>query len=222
MKKIDKYFDDIPQQTPPPAPNMTEAPQTAEKTKTIDDPLAQLTRLDIVYKIPGGITPEFYALDLASDVLTSGQSSRLYQKMVKEKELVTSITCGPELRRGPSLFWFTMTLRPGKDPAEVEKVLYEEIERLKNEPVTDAELQKERMAVKRDQAEQLQSTLGRATEMGEFAVFFNDPGLINTYGKTLTAVTKPQIEAVAKKYFIPTNRTVVLTVPKPKAGQEDK
>ncbi len=109
-----------------------------------------------------------------------------------------------------------MNVRPGKDPAEVEKALYDELDKLKNAPITDAEVEKERMAVKRDEAEQLQSTLGRATEMGEFAVFFNDPELINTYGNKLLATSKAQIQQAAKTYFAQTNRTVVLTVPKPK------
>jgi zinc protease len=136
--------------------------------------------------------------------------------MVKEKELVTGVSCGPELKRGPGLFWCSMNVRPGKDPAEVEKALYEELDKLKTTPITDAEVEKERMAVKREEAEQLQSTLGRATEMGEFAVFYNDPNLINTYGKKLLATSKTQIEQAAKTYFVPTNRTVVLTVPKAK------
>jgi len=220
MKKIEKYFDDIPQQNPPPAPNMTEPKQTAERRKTIEDPLAQLPRLDILYKIPAGNTPDFYAMDFMGDVLSQGQSSRLYLKMVKEKELVTNISCGPELRRGPGLFWCSMNVRPGKDPAEVEKALYEELDKLKNEPITDAEVEKERMAVKRNEAEQLQSTLGRASEMGEFAVFFGDPDLINSYGKKLLAESKAQLQQAAKTYLTPTNRTVVLTLPKPK--QEEK
>jgi predicted Zn-dependent peptidase len=220
MKNIEKYFDDIPQQNPPPAPNMTEPKQTAERRKTIEDPLAQLPRLDILYKIPAGNTPDFYAMDYMGDVLSQGQSSRLYLQMVKEKELVTNVSCGPELRRGPGLFWCSMNVRPGKDPAEVEKTLYEELDKLKNEPITDAEVEKERMAVKRNEAEQLQSTLGRASEMGEFAVFFSDPDLINSYGKKLLAESKAQLQQAAKTYLTPANRTVVLTLPKPK--QEEK
>src|SRR5215467_4053335 len=220
MKKIEKYFDDIPQQTPPPVPNTDEPKQTAETRQTIEDPLAQLPRLDIVFKIPAGDTPDFYALDFMGDVLSSGQSSRLYLKMVKEKELVTGISCGPELRRGPGLFFCSMNVRPGKDPAEVEKALYEELDKLKTTPITDAEVEKERMAVKREEAEQLQSTLGRASEMGEFAVFFGDPDLINSYGKKLLAESKAQLQQAAKTYLTPTNRTVVLTLPKPK--QEEK
>lgn len=220
MKKMERYFVDIPAQAAPPAPNVAEPKQTAEKRKTIEDPLAQLPRLDIVYKIPQGNTPDSYALDYLSDVLSRGNSSRLYLKLVKEKELVTAASCGLDMRRGPGLFWCTLSLRPGKDPAEVEKALYEELEKTKTELITDAEVAKQRMAVRRSQAEQQQSTLGRATTMGEFAVFYNDPGLINTYGTKLLAVSKAQIQQAAKTFLTETNRTVVLTMPK--RAQEDK
>ena len=220
MKKIERYFDDIPQQTPPGAPNVAEPKQTAERRRTLEDPLAQLPRLDIVYKMPAGNTPDVYALDYASDVLSRGQSSRLYQRLVREKELVTNASCGLDSRRGPGLFWCSMSLRPGKDPAEVEKALYEELDKIKNEPITDAEVEKEKMAVKRGQAEQLQSTLNRAIALGEYAVFYNEPGLINSYGTKLLAVTKAQIQQAAKAYLTDTNRSVVLTVPK--RAQEDK
>jgi len=216
MKKINKYFDDIPQQTPPPAPDMTEPKQTAERTKTIEDSLAQLTRLDIAFHAPAGDTADWFPLYVAGEIMTTGQSSRLYQIMVKEKQLITSISGGSDERRGPGMFEFTMTLRPGKDPAEVEKVLYDEIERIKNEPVTDDELAKVRMAIRRNEAEEIEDTVDRAQTLGEYAVFFNDPGLINTFGKKVEAVTKAQVQQAAKTYLIPTNRTVIVTVPKAK------
>jgi zinc protease len=220
MKKIEKYFEDIPQQTPPPVPSVDEPKQKAERRRTIEDPLVQLPRLDIVYKIPAGNTPDTIALDYLSDVLSVGRSSRLYVKLVKEKELVTDASCGLDVRRGPGLFWCTLDLRPGKDPAEVEKALYEELDKAKDTLITDAEVEKEKMAVKRNQAEQLQSTLGRATTIGIDTVFYNEPDLINSYGKKILATTKAQIQQAAKTYLVETNRSVVLTIPK--AGKEEK
>jgi len=220
MKKIERYFDDIPQQTPPPAPNVDEPRQTGERRKTIEDALAQQARLDIVYKIPPANTPDVYALDYATDILSRGTAARLYLTLVKEKELATNASCGIDARRGPGLFWCTLSLRPGKDPAEIEKALYTELDKLKNDPITDQEVEREKMAVRRYQAEQLQGSLGRATTLGEYAVYFNDPGLINTYGTRLLAVTKAQIQQAAKTYLTEANRTVVLTTPK--RTQEDK
>jgi predicted Zn-dependent peptidase len=138
----------------------------------------------------------------------------LYLELVKDKRLVQGVSADAEERRGPSLFWISATLNPDKDPKEVEKLIYANLERLKKEPVTDIELEKVRMLVRRAGVEQLQSTQGRATNLGESAVFYNDPNLVNTWPEKYLAVTKSRIQDVAKKYFIASNRTVVTTIPK--------
>ena len=121
-------------------------------------------------------------------------------------------------RRGPSLFLVDVFVAPGKDPKEAEKLVLEELERVKKEGVTDLELQKVRMAVKRSKVEQLQGTLFRARTLGEYAVFYNDPNVINTGNDKLMSVTKDQIQRVARTYLTESNRTVLTTLPKPKTG----
>ena len=96
--------------------------------------------------------------------------------------------------------------------------MYEELERVKNVPVTDAELQKVRMEVKRGKVEQLLGTLYRAQALGENAAFYNDPNVINTGNDKLMSVTKEQIQKAARMYLVESNRTVLTTVPKPRAG----
>ena len=96
--------------------------------------------------------------------------------------------------------------------------MYDELERVKNQPVTDAELQKIRMEVKRGKVEQLEGTLNRAESLGENAIFYNDPNVINTGNDKLMSVTKEQIQKVARTYLTEANRTVITTVPKPRAG----
>jgi predicted Zn-dependent peptidase len=214
LAKIQKYFEDIPKQTPPPVPNMTEPKQPAERRKTIEDPLADADQVDIVYKIPAGNTPDWYALSVAGLILSQGTSSRFYQELVKDKRIVQGVSADAEERRGPSLFWISATLNPDKDPKEVEKLIYADLERLKKEPVSDIELEKVRMLVRRSGVEQLESTQGRATNLGESTVFYNDPNLVNTWPEKYLAVTKAKIQEVAKKYFVVSNRTVVTTVPK--------
>ncbi len=218
LSKIEKYFGDIPSQAPPPAPDMTEPKQTAERRKTIEDPLAQIPRLDIGWKIPPGNTPDWYGLYVLGEILSTGQSSRFYQNLVREKQVAVQEGAGPFERRGPSLFIVDLLLVPGKDPKEVERLVYEELERVKNQPVTDAELQKIRMEVKRGKVEQLEGTLFRAQALGENAIFYNDPNVINTGNDKLMSVTKEQIQKVARTYLIDSNRTVLTTVPKPRVG----
>jgi predicted Zn-dependent peptidase len=216
LAKVKKYFESIPTQPAPPVPDMTEPEQTAERRATIEDAFARTPRIDVVYKIPAGNTPDYYALSLLGQILGSGQSSRLYQKLVKERELAQQVFAGAQGRRGPGLFQVVAITPPGKNLADVEKTMYEEVERLKTEPVADWELEKVRMVGRRQRAQQLQSTLGRAISLGQYAVYYGNPNLINEIEDKYNRVTKEDIQRVARTYLKDTNRSVITTVPKPR------
>jgi zinc protease len=216
LAKIKKYFGGIPAQTAPPVPDLAEPKPNGERRKTIEDAFAQTPRLDISFKVPPGNTGDWYALDVLSNTLGTGQASRLYQLLVKEKELAVNVFCYVEEHRGPSTFNVVVMARPGKDLKEVEKVVYEEIDRLKAQPIADWELEKVRMSNRRQTAQQLQSTLFRAYLIGEVTVFFNDPNLINTRFNKIQNVGKEDLQRVAKTYLIEENRTVIATLPKPR------
>ena len=108
----------------------------------------------------------------------------------------------------------TAIVPPGKQLSDVEKAVYEELERLKTEPVADWEIEKVRMAIRRQRAQQLQGTLSRAVTLGILAVYYGDANLINEIENKYSQVTKEDIQRVARTYFKDTNRTVVTTVPK--------
>ncbi len=218
LARVKHYFEGIPSQPAPPEPDMTEPEQKAERRKTIEDAFARTPRLDIIYKIPRANTPDWYALNVMGSVLATGQSSRLYQKLVKEREVAVNIFGGAQERRGPSLGTLVILARPGKDLAEIEKLVYDEIERIKNEPVADWELDKARMQFRRQRAQQLQSSLFRSILLGLYAVYFNEPSLITTFEDKISRVTKEDIQRVARTYLKETNRTVVTTLPKPQAA----
>lgn len=213
LEKIKQQFGSIPKQPAPPEPDMAEPEQKEERRQTVTDPLARLTRIDMAWKIPAGNSPDYYALSVLGQVLSSGQSGRLYQRIVQEKELALMAAASPQERRGPGLFFASAMVRPGQDPENVEKAIYEEIEKLKTEAVADWELEKVRMGVKRQAAGLQGSTLMRAMMLGQYAVYYNQPGLVNDRAALLTKVSKEDLQRVAKKYLTPENRTVVTTVP---------
>jgi zinc protease len=219
LRLIKKYFESIPAQPAPPVPDVAEPEQKTERRKIIEDAFAQAPRLDIVYKIPAGNTPDWYALSVLGQVLSGGVSSRLYQKLIKDKEVALSVSAGPDERRGPSLFWFSITARPGTDLAALEKMVYEDIERLQNEQIADWELSKVQMQLRRQRAQQHYSTRARANAFGHYAVYYNDPQLINSVQQKYSQVTKSDLQRVARTYLKETQRTVVTTVPKPAAAK---
>ena len=216
---IRKYFESIPTQPAPPPPDVAEPEQTAERRKVIEDAFAQTPRLDIVYKIPPGNTPDWYALSVVGQVLSGGVSSRLYQKLIKDKEVALSVSAGPDERRGSSLFWFSITARPGTDLATLEKLIYQDIERLQNEEIADWELSKVQMQLRRQRAQQRYSTRARANAFGHYAVYYNDPELINSVHQKYNQVTKNDLQRDARAYLKETQRTVVTTMPKRAAAQ---
>jgi len=218
LAKISKSFESIPRQPDPPAVDMTEPQQKAERRQTVDDQLARAPRVDIAYKAVAGNTPDFYALQVLAAILENGQSSRLYQKLVKEKEMVTSVGGFMDEKRGVGALYTNATLRPGVKTDDVESAIYAEIDRLKKEPIADWELQKAKNTTRRNVVNGLQSSLLRAITIGQYATYYNDPNLINTRLDKVAAVTKEDVQRVANKYLLDTNRTVVITMPKAKSA----
>jgi predicted Zn-dependent peptidase len=217
LAKIRSNFESIPRQPDPPAVDMAEPQQKAERRASVDDMLARAPRVDLAFKAVPGNTADFYALQVLSAVLQSGQSSRLYQKMVKEKEMVTGVGGFMDEKRGVGALYTNATLRPGVKTEDIEATIYAEIERLKTEPIADWELQKAKNTTRRNLINGLQSALTRAITLGQYTVYYNEPALINARLDKVAAVTKEDVQRVAKQYLVDTNRTVVITMPKAKA-----
>jgi zinc protease len=217
LARIKNYFEAIPSQPAPPSVDTTEPEQTAERRFTLEDPLARLPQIVMGYKGIVGNTADAYAMQVLNQALVTGQSSRLYQKLVKEKELVTGVFAFNNAMRGNGDYQITATVAPGKKLQDVEAAINEEIARIQREPIADWELAKAKNSSRRNSIQGLQGSLGIATRLTQFAVFFNDPNLINTQFDRIAAVTKDDVQRVANKYLRATNRTVGITVPQAKA-----
>jgi zinc protease len=214
LTKIEKYFGGIPRQPDAPPVDMKEPAQMAERRATLEDALARTPRLDMAYKITPGYTADWYALDVVGDVLTNGQSSRLYQELVKDKSMVTGVFGGAGNDRGPALFRVIANVKPGVSPTDVEKAIEADIERIQKDGITAEELSKTIIRDRVSHIQSLQGTLNRAIGIGEFAVDFNDPEMINKGDAAYAKVTLADVKRVAQKYLTANNRTVVITVPK--------
>jgi zinc protease len=216
---IKKDFEMIPRQPDPPPFDPTEPEQKAERRASVDDVLARVPRVQIAYKTVAGNTPDYYALQVLANALGGGGSSRLTQKLTRDKELVTNANSAAQETRGVGGFYVTATPRRGVKTEDVEAGIYDEIARLQKEPIADWELSKAKNGARRNFINGLQSSLGRANTIGQYAVYYGDPNLINTRLDKVMAVTKEDVMRVANKYLVQTNRTVVITVPKASAGR---
>jgi len=227
MALIEKYFGPINRQPDPKRPDLTEPPHTAERRSTIEDPLARLPQVDIAFVAPPAGSPDFDALRVVSWVLSSGRSARLNQVVVREKQLAVFAGAGIPDKRGPALFQMSAQVAPGKNPADVEAAVLDEIEKVKNGPIHDWEIEKAHNNAVRQQAGAVTSTLTRAIQLGQYALFHDNPNLVNTRAQSYLKVTAADVQRVARKYLTKENRSVVITMPgkaapagAPKGGQQ--
>ncbi len=214
LEKVRKYFESIPSQPAPPAVDITEPVQKEERRTTIEDGLARLTRLDMVYKTPPNPSPDDDALRVLGTVLSNGRSSRFYENIVRQKQLAPNVSAFGGESRGPNLFSIVGTVNPGKSVAELEAAIEAEIERVKAGPIEDWEIEKARNNARNQLVNSLGSALDRSITLGEDALFYNNPDRINTRADSIAKVTGADVQRVAKQYLVKTGRTVVITVPK--------
>jgi zinc protease len=215
LEKVKKYFGDIPSQPAPPKPDLTEPDHYGERRETIEDPLARLPMILMAFHTPPGNTADNYALQVLASILSTGESSRLYQHLVKDKQLATSIDVQADTRVGPSLFYVVAVPRPGVKPEDLENAIEAEIAAVKKDGVTEAEMEKARAQFRRRQIQSRQTDLYTAIRIGEYAVKFNDPDLINTIFDKFNAVTAAQVKEAADKYLIVRQQAVVIDLPAP-------
>jgi len=210
---VEKYFAPIPPQAPPPPVDVSEPEEVAARAEVYKDPFAQLPAIMLGWKVPARRTPDFYALNLGSDLLLDGDSSRLYQRLVKDEESVVGINGGMGERRGPSILYIFAIPKPGHTTEAIRATIQEEVERLGTEGPTPEEMEKLRNTLLNDTVRSRQSTLFRAQRLAEYTLYDGDPHLFNTEMERYLAVTPEQIRDAVKRYLLTDNHSVMEVVP---------
>ncbi len=217
MELAKKYIEPIPRHDPPPPVRTIEPVQLGER-RVIVKKAAQLPLQMIAYHVPDAKNPDSIVLDLLSTVLSTGQSSRLYKRMVDEEPLALSVNGRQGDALDPTIMIFTIQPRSGVDPARTEKALYEELDRLKTTEIPARELQKAKNQMLTQHYQRLKTIAGRASMLGHYEVIFGDYRKTFTIDKDFEAVTAADIQRAAKKYFSENNRTVATLIPDGSSG----
>jgi predicted Zn-dependent peptidase len=217
---VREHFGDIERRDVPSYDPPEIQPQTAERTDTMIDPIAELPAFHVAYHIPPNRTEDHYPLELLSLVLGDGESSRLYQKLVKEREILTDISVSTDDRRGPDLFSFWGVVASGKQGARARTVIYEELASVAQRGITERELQKAKNRVRSAFVFGMQSNLSRAMRLAEYHMYFGDAELLRTELDRYLAVSREDVQRVAREYFEATNRTVLDVIPASQANEE--
>jgi len=210
---VERYFASIPSQSAPPPVDVSEPEEVAARAELYKDPFAQLPAIMLGWKVPARRTPDFYALNLGSDLLLDGDSSRLYQRLVKDEESVVGIQGGLGERRGPSTLYIFAIPKPGHTTETIRATIQEEVERLGTEGPSPEEMEKLRNTLLNDSVRSRQSTLYRAQRLAEYTLYDGDPHLFNSELERYLAVTPERIRDAVKRYLLTDNHSVMEVVP---------
>lgn len=206
-KFAEQYLEPIPAQPAPPKVHAVEPEQTGER-RIISQKNVATPYLYIAWHAPEATHPDYYALSLLDDILSSGKSSRLYSQLVDKKQLATTAfsNFGPSF--DPYLFGIAAVTARGVDVKTLEQAIYEEIEKIKTEGVTEAELQKVKNQKLIDFYGQVETINGKSNNIGTYEVFFGDYRKMFDAPDLYNKVTADDIRRVANTYFNQKKRTV--------------
>ena len=210
---VEKYFANIPAQPMPPPVDVSETETVAIKEETFQDVLAPAPAFVLGWKIPERRTPDFYALSLAGTLLFEGDSSRLYQKLVKGDESVVSIEGGVDERRGPSALYIFALPKPNEEVEKIREQIFDEIKRLATDGPSEAEMEKLRNSLCNDAVRGRQSTMYRAQRLAEFTLYDSQPGLVDSELDHYLKISAEDIRQVVARYMDVPNRVVLDIVP---------
>ena len=213
MAWIEEYFGGIPSgEGTVPRVDVRE-PAHKEERRIVQEKAVPLPAYVAGYYIPEDGHPDSYPLVIASSILSEGRSSRIYTSLVYETQLAFQADSGASFREHPNLFFAVLIMNQGASIEEGESVLNAEFERMMEEPVTDAELEKAKNQMRASYIMGRQSVEEKAGALGHAAVIHQDTASANDELELFLNVTAEDIMRVVREYLDPDNRTVLSVLP---------
>ena len=209
---VEKYFATIPRGKDPYRPQIVEPPLTKEIRDTVYDNI-QLPAVIQTYRIPAQGTEDYYAVSMFAQLLSQGESSRLYKALVDEQQKAIFVGNFPLSMEDPGVSIAFGICNAGVDPKDLEAAMDAEIEKVQNELISEEEFQKLRNQVESDFVTANSKVVGIAESLANYYTYFGDTNLINTEIDRYLKVTREDIQRVAKKYFNKNNRVVLYYLP---------
>jgi predicted Zn-dependent peptidase len=222
MPIIEKYFGRIPSRLRPDERTTTEPPQNAERRVVLQD-MSQPLYLE-GYHRPDYRSPDDAVYDAIADLMSSGRTSRLYRALVRDKKIAADSAgfTGLPGNKYPQLFAFYAFPLPGHKPEEMADAIHVEIEKLKNEDISDEELKMIKTRAKANLIRSLGSNEGLANNLALYQARYDDWRELFRSVDRIDKVTKADVRRVANQTFVPTNRTVGIIETKPAAPAADQ
>ncbi len=224
---VEKYFGGIPASNPAPAVDLSEPPQTTDRSASRVDSLANRPALAVAWHMPPRFTPEWYAMGIIDQLMGQGRDSRLYDALVQQKSLTGDVSAGINWGlgnqfnySGPMLWMITAFHDSDKSPETLLNVIYGEFQTLRTVPVDAKSLARAKTKMRSSLygVADDQLGLGKLDLLASFALFDNDPARINQLDAGFAAVTPALIMKTANEYLRQNQRTVYTIIPGAKSA----
>jgi zinc protease len=212
LELIKKYYGPIKPGPPPPPVTTTEPPQLGPRRVEIRKE-AQTPSFLLAFHAPRRADPDFYGLSVLEKVLFHGESSRLYRRLVREEQLAIDISGGLEETMDPFLFLIFVKPRPGADLSRIEKVIEEELNKIKNQGIEPKEFEKALNIIRSSFYRQLQTISGKANLLGWAELILGSYEKLFTIIDEYNAVKREALPALAARYFDENKKTVGWLIP---------
>jgi zinc protease len=173
----------------------------------------------VAYHITRDGHRDAYPLHVAAKVLSDGQSSRIYQDLIYEKQMAVAAFGQANLIEHPNLFYAVAIVQPGNTTEAAASALIAQFERLKSEPVSDHELQRTKNQWARDYVLSRESNQQKAQHLAHAIVIHGDVQTADGEFDIFQSITTADIQRVAQTYFRPENRLVLTVLPSGRTGQ---
>jgi zinc protease len=199
----------------------SEPPQTAERRVVVEEPWPH-PAVVVSHPITYDGHRDSYPLHIASKILSDGQSSRIYRKLVYEKGVALTAFGGGNIIEHPNLFFAVAILQPGHTTEEAQQALIAELDRLKNEPISEHELQRAKNQFARDYILGRETIQEKASQLAHAAVIHKDVTTADGEFEIFMNLTAADVQRVARTYFTETSRMVLTVLPKgaPQTGRD--
>ena len=208
--QIDRYFGPIkPPAAPLPRVTVNEPPRTGPKVVTAYGPNVPLPAVAITWLAPSAADPDDPALTVLDAIMTGGDSSRLNQALVYRQQIAQTVFSAADTRQQPGLFYIGAIMAGGKSPDDGEKAILAELARLRDAPVTAAELDKAKTLLIAQSLRSRETVDGRGFAIGNAQWVQGDISRVNDYFAQLQAVTAADVQRVARRY-LPDDRRVTI------------
>jgi zinc protease len=227
--KVDEYFATVAPRNTPPRPNVDEAPQKSERRFKETDKLAKVPALAVAYRMPPRHSPDALAGAVTGELLHNGQASRLYQALVKEKQVALSVDGGlnwplgtPYEFNGPTLMTSFVVYPPNLSEDQVLTAYDATIKELIDKGPSQQDLDRIVSKMRSDWYDQLEIPISRASALSHAVLFDGSFDRVYQIPEDLAKVTPAQVRAFAAKYLVSTNRTIMNRVPEKGEAPSEK